>query len=206
MALSRILGSMLGASLLLSVAAGCGGGKGEGDDPYTPDRIAKIKPALQFKAIIVHPFTVAKTVDDPGAAPTDCHDATVSYLNQKHLFDNVGGDGSPGAPGTLVVDGYVEDLRIVGGGARFWAGAFAGKSHMDVKVVAHDAATGALVSEQLIQSDNNAFGAAWSFGASDRGLPTDMGPVVADFIISAAQSSHPVAAAGGAAPASSAAP
>jgi hypothetical protein len=186
----RIFGRVLAIAIIATGAAACGHGDG---DPYTPDRIAKLKPMLRFKSVVVHPFTVAKTVDEPGEAPHDCQQSTVDYLTQKHLFDNVAGDDSAGALGTLVVDANVEDLRIVGGAARFWAGAWAGKSHMTVKVVARDGANGAIVREQLIESDNNAYGAAWSYGASDRGLPTDMGPVVADFVINAAQSSGNVA-------------
>ena len=186
----RIFGQVLAIALVASAAVGCGH---HDSDPYTPDRIAKLKPMLRFKSVVIHPFTVAKTVDEPGEAPHDCQQSTVDYLTQKHLFDAVGGDDSAGAAGTLVVDANVEDLRIVGGAARFWAGAWAGKSHMTVKVVARDGANGAVVREQLIESDNNAYAAAWSYGASDRGLPTDMGPVVADFVINAAQSSGNVA-------------
>lgn len=180
---------------VFSAVAACGGGSKGGDDPYTPDRVAKIKPALQFKSVVIHPFTVQKSVDDPGEAPTECHNSAVGYLSQKNIFDAVAGDGSPGGAGTLVIDADVEDLRIVSTGARVWAGAFAGKSHMTVKVTARDGATGAVVGQTELESDNNAFGASWSFGASDRGLPTDMGPVVADFVINTAQSPHPTASA-----------
>jgi hypothetical protein len=191
---------VLAISFIVSAAAACGHHSGESDDPYTPDRIAKLKPTLQFKSVVIHPFTVEKAVEEPGAAPTDCHDAAVSYLSGKKLFDNVGGDGSAGAAGTLIVDADVTDLRIVSTGARVWVGAFAGKSHMTIKVTARDGATGTVLAEKVLESDNNAMGGAWSLGASDRGLPTDMGPVVADFVITTAQAAHP----GGAAPAAGA--
>jgi hypothetical protein len=180
----RVFGRVLGIAIVASAAVGC---HHDGGDPYTAERVAKLKPMLHYKSVIIHPFTVAKTVDDPGTAPTDCHDAAVSYLLEKQLFDAVAGDGSPGQAGQLIVDADVEDLRIVGGAARFWAGAWAGRSHMTVKVVARDAATGAMVMSKLVESDNNPYGAAWSYGASDRGLPTNMGPVVADIVINAAQ-------------------
>jgi hypothetical protein len=195
----RISAQILVTSFLLSGAIGCHHSD-DNDDPYTPARIAQIKPALHFKTVVVHTFTVAKAVDDPGDAPTDCHDATVAYLNQKQLFDAVVADNAANPPGALVIDANVEDMRIVGGGARFWGGAMAGKSFMNVKIVARDGATGAIVGSTVITSDNNAFGAAWSFGASDRGLPSDMGPVLADYIINTAQVAHAVAGAEAAPP------
>jgi hypothetical protein len=194
----RFSAQILVTSILVSGAIGCHHSD-DGDDPYTPARIAQIKPALQFRTVVVRSFTVAKAVDDPGQAPVDCHDSTVAYLNQKHLFDSVVADDAANPAGALVVDANVEDMRIVSGGARFWAGAMAGKSFMNVKITAHDAASGAIVASTVITSDNNEFGAAWSFGASDRGLPSDMGPVLADFIIHTAQA-HPAAGAAPAAP------
>jgi hypothetical protein len=187
----RVLGRVLAIAVVASAATGCH--HSDGGDPYTVDRVAKLKPMLHYKSVVIHPFTVAKTVDDPANAPTDCHDAAVSYLLEKQLFDAVAGDASPGQPGQLIIDANVEDLRIVGGAARFWGGALAGRSHMTVKVVARDAATGQMVMSRLVESDNNPYGAAWSYGASDRGLPTNMGPVVADIVINAAQLAAPAA-------------
>jgi hypothetical protein len=201
----RLSAQILVTSILVSGAFGCHHSD-SGDDPYTPARIAKIKPALHFKSVVIHPFTVAKTVEDPGDAPTDCHDATIAYLSQKNLFDSVLADNAANPPGSLIVDANIEDMRIVSGGARFWAGAMAGKSFMNVKIVARDAASGQIVGSTVITSDNNEFGAAWSFGASDRGLPSDMGPVLADFIINTAQAAHPVAASDPAAPPAAPAP
>ncbi len=57
---------------------------------------------------------------------------------------------------------------------------------MTLAVNAKDSA-GASVGQRVVTNDNNAMGAAWSFGASDRGLPGDMGPLVADAIVQLAQ-------------------
>jgi hypothetical protein len=174
---------------LFCAAAGCGG------DPYTPDRIAKIKPTLQFKAVLIHPFSVDKSIGDPGDAPSDCRYSAVGYLMEKHLFDSVKSGPSNGAAGTLVIDAEITDLRIVGAGWRIGVGTRAGSSRMAVTVTARDGGTGAVVGETSLESESDPETGVWSVGGSDRKLPTDMGPVVADFIIKVAQSPHPVAAA-----------
>lgn len=177
----------------VAVSAGCGRSKG-GQDPYTPDRVASVQRALKYHKVVITPFTVEKAVEEPGTAPSDCEKAAGEYLAQKKIFATVQGTGSPIDPDTLVVNTTVVALRIVSGGARFWGGALAGNSTMTLKVVAKDS-TGAVVGDRVVTSDNNAMGAAWSFGASDRGLPTDMGPMVADAIIQLAQGPSAPAAA-----------
>jgi hypothetical protein len=174
----------------VALLSGCGGHKGvKGDDPYTPERVASAVRGLKFHNVILHPYTVQKGVDEPGTAAEDCHQATLEYLAKKNIFTSVKTTTeAAGDADTLAVDADVQSLRIVSGGARFWAGAFAGSSHMTLVVVAKDS-SGGTVGQRAVSDANNAMGAAWSFGASDRGLPGDMGPLVADAIIQLAQQS-----------------
>lgn len=178
--------SMFAVALL----SGCGGRKGvKSDDPYSPERLASTIRGLKYHRVIVHPYTVDKSVDEPGTAAADCQKATLDFLAEKNIFASLKMATEAAAdPDTLVVDADVQSLRIVSGGARFWAGAFAGSSHMTLMVVAKDS-SGATVGQRAVSDQNNAMGAAWSFGASDRGLPGDMGPLVADAIVQLAQQS-----------------
>ncbi len=175
----------------LTLLSGCGGKGAKGDDPYTPERVASAVRGLKYHKVIVHPYTVDKKVEEePDRAATaaiDCHKATLDYLAQKNIFASIKMTTEAAQdPDTLVVDADVQSLRIVGGGTRFWAGAFAGSSHMTLHVVAKDS-SGATIGARGVSNENSAMGAAWTFGASDRGLPGDMGPIVADAIIQLAQ-------------------
>jgi hypothetical protein len=58
----------------------------------------------------------------------------------------------------------------------------AGTSDMSVKLAFSDAATGAVVREKLLSSANNPWGAAWTYGGSDRSLPADMGRIIGEYI------------------------
>ena len=87
-------------------------------------------------------------------------------------------------PGTLMVKANVSDIRIVHGAARFWGGAFAGSSFMNIDLKLVDAATGKVVREKHIDSSNNAWAASWTGGSSDRSLPADMGKIIAEYVCS----------------------
>ncbi|MBN2193741.1 MAG: DUF4410 domain-containing protein [Polyangiaceae bacterium] len=189
----------------LSVAplalTGCGGSSAEAADPNTAESVASIQAQLRFHKVVVRPFSVASSVEEPGFAPLESHRATVQYLADKGVFAVVyDHPAAPVDPDTLIVDGQVEGLRIVGGSARMWGGAMAGNSYMNVKLVAMDM-TGAPVAEQVVSSDNNAMAAAWTGGANDRSLPADMGPILGDAIIQMAKGSGTPAAAAPVAPA-----
>jgi hypothetical protein len=75
-----------------------------------------------------------------------------------------------GASGKLIVETKLERLKIVSGGARFWAGAFAGDSYIDMSLRLIDASSGEAISQVLIRRNANAMTGAWSIGKSDQNL------------------------------------
>ena len=92
-------------------------------------------------------------------------------------------DVSQNLPGKSVfVDMKVVDIRIAGTQARFWGGAFAGNSYMDVLLELRDADGEVVVHKKVLSTTNNALAAAWTFGASDRNLPSDLGTLMGEYI------------------------
>jgi hypothetical protein len=171
-----------------ALSAGCGGGKKATADPYTPDRVASLQGTLKYHKILLNQFAVDESVEEPGDAPADCEKATTEFLTQKGVFTSVQpNEGVAADPDTLIVETTVVALRIVDDTERLLAGVLAGTSHMTLRVVAKDA-SGAVVGDRVVSNENSSFNAAWSLGASDRGLPADMGPLVADAIVQLAQS------------------
>ena len=71
---------------------------------------------------------------------------------------------------TLVIKPTVAELRVVSGGARFWAGGFAGDSSIDLDIALIEKKTGRLIANQRINRSANALAGAWSIGASDKNL------------------------------------
>lgn len=71
---------------------------------------------------------------------------------------------------TLIVKPHIEEIKFIGGAARFWAGAFAGKSKVLMSLQLVDKATGKVIAEPEFYQHANAFGGAWSIGATDNNM------------------------------------
>jgi len=107
----------------------------------------------------------------------------ISQLQSKGAYQHVTDDTNKKLSGkNVLVDMKIVDMRIASGSARFWGGAFAGNSFMDVLIELRDADTEEVVHRKVLSTSNNAFGAAWSFGGSDRSLPSDLGTLIGEYI------------------------
>jgi hypothetical protein len=116
--------------------------------------------------------------------------AMISHLRGKNVFTKVDQDTSKVLKGkTLRVEPSIQDMRIAGTSARVWGGPFAGSSYMNVTVKLVDVLTSQALRTKTITSANNAEAASWSFGASDRSLPTDMGQIVGEYVYTVVPSS-----------------
>jgi hypothetical protein len=104
-------------------------------------------------------------------------------LQSKKTYENVTADVSKNLPGKSVfVDMKVVDMRIAGAQARIWGGAFAGNSYMDVLLELRDADSEEVVHKKVLSTTNSAVAAAWTFGSSDRSLPSDLGTLMGEYI------------------------
>jgi hypothetical protein len=71
---------------------------------------------------------------------------------------------------TLQIQPTVVALRIVGGGARFWLGAMAGDSTIDVELSLVEKGSGRVVARERINKSSGGMAGAWSFGSTDQNL------------------------------------
>ncbi|HEY6000647.1 MAG TPA: DUF4410 domain-containing protein [bacterium] len=179
-----------GLVILGAVLVGCAGGQQSARQETSPQstaastvqKLSRKYSQVVFSGVEVPP-QIAK--DYPEAAD-HCRDGAIAELRKKGLFDKVeaaSGEQTYGSD-TLVVRTKIEDMRLVSRSARFWGGAFAGKSSMTLNVELVEAGTGNALGTQKLSSSNNAWGASWTFGSSDASLPSDMGAVVAEYVAS----------------------
>lgn len=68
---------------------------------------------------------------------------------------------------TLVIEPLIEDLKFIGGAARFWVGAMAGSSAVLMKVTYRDKATGEVIADPEFYRMANAFEGGQSIGVTD---------------------------------------
>ncbi|SPD75119.1 hypothetical protein PITCH_A420080 [uncultured Desulfobacterium sp.] len=140
----------------------------------------------RYDTIVFQEFDVDPKMEAayPGAVVI-CESAAIDALRSKNIFkkvekENAAGGGMGGQ--SLLVKPRLINMRIVSGSARFWGGAFAGRSDMVVELKMTDAASGMVVHEKVLSTANNPVAAAWVMGSSDRSLPGDMGRIIADYI------------------------
>lgn len=139
---------------------------------------------LKYENIIFEEFKATQNVVSPEAALAQSQASAISYLKGKNIFNIVEKKNDKTYDrSTLLVEATLTDLRIVSGSARFWGGAFAGRSHMKMDVKLIDANNGSLVVEKELVGIPGSLGGAWSIGASDRGLPANMGKLLGNFIL-----------------------
>ena len=86
------------------------------------------------------------------------------------LLDNWKAAPASDRSGTLLIEPQLASLKIVSGGTRFWAGAFAGESSIDLDLVLTDAASGESIAKVRITQSADAMTGAWSIGQSDENL------------------------------------
>lgn len=87
-----------------------------------------------------------------------------------------------GTPRVLLVEPRVEKIRFISGGARFWAGAFAGTSRVLMKARITDPATGALIAEPEFYQHAAGMAGAWSVGGADKAMLARTTTLLADYL------------------------
>lgn len=87
-----------------------------------------------------------------------------------------------GAAGTLVIQPTLQHLKIVSGGARFWVGALAGDSYIDMDLALVNQGTGEEIAAVPIRRDADAMTGGWSVGKSDQNLDEYVASIVHEYL------------------------
>jgi hypothetical protein len=148
----------------------------------TPAAAKETPLAKKYDRVVFQKFDFDPQIekDYPGAV-AECEKSALEATKAKKISAEREAAGAK-YPGALLVKTRVTNLRIVSGAARFWAGPWAGSSDMSLQLKLVDAATGAVVREKELSTNNNPWAAAWTWGGSDRSLPSDLGAMVAEYL------------------------
>lgn len=185
---------------LLSMIAGCAGGPGyemdSGDsnisriDGATLELVRgekTLENAGFFKNISIEPFEVSEELQTEYAYQLDTfQNALIFHLKEKNRFDTISkiekGAVETQKADSFKIEGKILDMRITSPAARFWGGALAGSSYMDVYLRFVDSKNGNIIHEKIIATHNSAVAASWTGGSSDQSLPQDMAEIVGEYI------------------------
>ncbi len=162
-------------------------------DPQKLEDVAKAEverlpkpsvPLSSFSDYDLKPSLLSDAVKDSASRV-----AEAAILDQKirdkvvPLFADWSSSGGSGRAGTLIVQPEIVSLRIVSGGARFWAGALAGSSHIDLDLALIDGKTGAVIEKARIRKEASAMTGGWSIGKSDENLHDYVAHIVHRYLL-----------------------
>ncbi|MGC4027651.1 MAG: hypothetical protein QM696_02080 [Steroidobacteraceae bacterium] len=86
------------------------------------------------------------------------------------LLDGWRSKAAAGNSRTLSIQPRMMAVKITSGGARFWAGAMAGESQINMQLILTEKETGKLLAQPNVQRTAGAMAGAWSIGKSDKNL------------------------------------
>jgi hypothetical protein len=160
---------------VLTLAAGCASNPSKRqkiiDDEVSRLRAPEI-PLTSFGAFEVTPVAMSAEVQEKPekvAVATDLGQRLEAQIRPT-LDGWAAAAPAPAKGRTLVIQPTVVSLRIVGGGARFWLGAMAGDSTIDVDLQLIDKATGKAIAKERIAKSSGGMSGAWSMGTTDKNL------------------------------------
>jgi len=173
------------AVLLLWVMVGCSGHNKNHHSDIVKEKASRLskcsKPLSSYSDFKVEKMVLSSAIqekeDKIEAANTleNKMNERISILTQEWKSNAKGS-------GTLLIQPELHALRIVGGGARFFAGALAGNSTISMNLKLIDAASGEVVGNPTIDMSANAMSGGWSVGATDKNLLNYVADVSAQYL------------------------
>lgn len=141
------------------------------DKPYTRLLVSEIEASPELKSTYDQQLKTYQST-------------LIASLKNTNKFNDVQENYVPDSVvnGALIVKPLLKDMRIAGGAARFFAGAMAGSSYMYIELSLIDSGNQAVLRKEELSSANNPFAAAWTSGATDQSLPSDMAEITAKYV------------------------
>jgi curli biogenesis system outer membrane secretion channel CsgG len=141
------------------------------------------RPLSSFTVFELKPMVFSTAIEEEKGKLEEAQEFEQN-LNDKllPLLESWNAASNEGSRGTLSIETELTGLRIISGGARFWAGAFAGDSFIDMDLRLIDTGTGEEIADVRIQRNAGAMGGAWSIGKSDQNLDEYIVSIVYDYL------------------------
>lgn len=160
--------SMIAVAVMIAAAGTGGGCATKIRKPVGEPQPAKVKLG-EFKHVELTAVVIAPALGKANAKAVAKLDGLIDQ-KVRHVFTSVSRPGeAAAAPGgrTLRITPEIEDMKFIGGAARFWVGAMAGSSAVLMKVKLQDAASGEVLAEPEFYRAANAFTGGQTIGVTD---------------------------------------
>ena len=141
------------------------------------------RPLSSFSAFELNPMVFSVAIKEEEGKLEEAQEFEQN-LNDKllPLLESWNAASNQGSSGALSIETELTGLRIVSGGARFWAGPFAGDSFIDMDLRLIDKGTGEEIADVRIQRNAGAMGGSWSIGKTDQNLDEYIVTIIYDYL------------------------
>lgn len=146
--------------------------------PDVASNPAPSEPLADFQHFELMPATIS----DLAAHETEAFAAISTYLGQRVGPVVAGWQNHNQSGRTLKIEPRIEQLKMVGVGARFWAGNFAGSSAVVMKLKLTDVQTGRVIAQPEFYQRANAWAGNFTVGGTDRGMLARIATVAAQYL------------------------
>lgn len=173
------------AAILLLTLAGCAADPAKVEEVADQEADRLQDPSRQlsgFASYRIEPMTFSDAIRAEEGKMEEAREFESNFQNKvQPLLDQWNAAAADGQ-GTLLIKPDLVGLRVVSGGARFWAGAFAGDSFVDMNLVLEDGESGETISNVRVARNAGAMSGAWSIGKSDQNLDEYVVSIVHEYL------------------------
>lgn len=137
--------------------------------PSTDNNPPPVEKFSNFNRFELKPLQAATSeVVDQKSAMAKIEENLLDRLGRR--FDTLNAKPLNGPARTLIIEPTITELKFVGGGKRFFAGALAGSSAVVMKAKFTEKETGRPIANPELYASASAMGGAWSVGGHDNGM------------------------------------
>ncbi len=173
-------------TLLVLFLAGCAASQEDLNAVAVQESTRLTKPSVPLSTFASYELermtTSAEIQDQPEKVEESAILAAKIEEKLQPLLAEWSASAGPNRQGILVIEPELARLRIVSGGARFWAGAWAGDSLIDLDLVLRDDA-GEVIARPRIVKGTGAWVGAWSVGQTDDNLHDYIANIVYQYMV-----------------------
>jgi hypothetical protein len=162
-------GAMRGAGplfllLALALTQGCATNLTKPEGPPQPTSVKlSTFPTVTMKKVEIAPDFASASTNQRAANKIE----TVLFRDMRLAFPDLREAGEEEVRTGLLIEPLIQEIKFIGGAARFWVGAMAGSSAVLMKATFRDASTGEIIGEPQFYRDAGAYKGAWSMSVSD---------------------------------------
>ena len=174
---ARGVGTLL-LLLAFTLAQGCATNlsKPDGTPQPTPVRLSTFK-TITMKKIEIAPDFASAGANQKAAKKIN----EVLVENMRMVFPNLRETDGEDVRSGLLIEPLIQEIKFIGGAARFWVGAMAGSSAVLMKVTFRDASTGEVLQAPQFYRSAGAYSGSWSMGVADNRMLEDVAKDVVNY-------------------------